>query len=260
MDALLIDLDGVIYQNEAALPGAAETLRWIDDKAIPQLFLTNTTSRPRFAIVERLAAMGLQVDATRILTPAVAAREWLAAAAPGPVALFVPDATREDFEGLDILPEEAEAGAAAVVVGDLGRLWDFDRLNRAFRLLMAEPAPRLLALGMTRYWRAEDGLRLDTAPFVAALREASGREPVVLGKPARPFFETALKLLGAAPERSVMIGDDIQGDVGGAQAAGLSGVLVRTGKFRAADLERDIHPTAVLDGIGDLPGWWESRR
>ena len=257
MDAVLIDLDGVIYQEGEALPGAAKTLGWIQERGLPHLFLTNTTSRPRSGIVERLAGMNLVVDVERILTPPVAACEWLTASAPGPVALFVPEATREDFQGLDVLPDDAEHGAAAVVLGDLGERWDFQRLNRAFRLLMHEPRPRLVALGMTRYWRAADGLRLDTGPFVAALREATGVEPVVMGKPARPFFEAALRMLGAAPERSVMIGDDIRGDIGGAQAAGLISVLVRTGKFQPADLSGDVSPNAVLDDIGALPGWWQ---
>jgi len=257
IDALLIDLDGVVYQEDTALPGAAATLDWIGVRDLPHLFVTNTTSRPRSAIVARLAGMGLRVHAEEILTPPIAARAWLAANAPGPVALFAPEATREDFDGLEILPGDAESGAAAVVIGDLGKRWDFDRLNRAFRLLMDDAAPRLVALGMTRYWRAADGLRLDTAPFVAALREASGNDPVVLGKPARPFFDTALQLLGTSAERSVMVGDDIRGDIGGAQAAGLTAILVRTGKFRASDLASDIRPAAVIDNFGGLPAWWE---
>ena len=256
MEAMLIDLDGVIYQEGKALPGAADTLRWITESGLPHLFLTNTTSRPRSGIVERLAGMGLHCVSERILTPPVAARAWLAANAPGPVALFVPEVTREDFHGLEVLPDAAERGAAAVVLGDLGERWDFRTLNRAFRLLMQKPAPQLVALGMTRYWRAADGLRLDTGPFVAALREATAIQPVILGKPARPFFETALRALAARPERSVMIGDDIRGDVGGAQKAGLRGVLVRTGKFQPSDLSADIRPDAVLDDIGALPGWW----
>jgi len=56
-----------------------------------------------------------------------------------------------------------------------------------------------------------------------------------------------------------MIGDDIVGDVGGAQATGLTGILVRTGKFRPRDLEGDIRPDAVLDSVADLPQWWENR-
>ena len=124
---------------------------------------------------------------------------------------------------------------------------------RPGRLLMATPPPLLVALSMTRYWRAEDGLRLDTAPFVMALSHASGAEPVVLGKPAKPFFETALKLLGSTAAETVMVGDDIKGDIGGARAAGMAGILVRTGKFRDEDLKGDIRPDRVIDSVADLP-------
>jgi ribonucleotide monophosphatase NagD (HAD superfamily) len=109
---------------------------------------------------------------------------------------------------------------------------------------------------MTRYWRAADGLRLDTAPFVVALQHATGIAPVVLGKPARPFFAAALARLGAEASETLMIGDDIRGDIGGAQGAGIRGLLVRTGKFRPRDLRGEIQPDGVIDSIADLPAWW----
>ena len=254
MTALLIDLDGVLYETDTPLPGAADTIRWLREHGMPHLFLTNTTSRPRAAIVEKLAGMQIDVTEADILTPPVAAAEWLAANAPGPVALFVAPATVEEFAALELAaPNEA---VTAVVVGDYGDRWTFAELNRAFRLLMNEPPPQLIALGMTRYWQAEDGLRLDTGPFVTALGSASGVEPVVLGKPARPFFNTALARLGVSAGEALMIGDDIQGDIGGAQAAGIRGALVRTGKFRDADLEGDVRPDYVLDSFADLPERW----
>jgi HAD superfamily hydrolase (TIGR01458 family) len=141
------------------------------------------------------------------------------------------------------------------VIGDYAERWSFAELNRAFRLLMAEPRPVLAALGMTRYWRASDGLRLDTAPFVKALEHATGVEPVVLGKPGAAFFATALAEVGATAEDTLMIGDDIRTDVDGAQRCGIRGLLVKTGKYRPADLELGIEPFAVLDSIADLPGW-----
>jgi phospholysine phosphohistidine inorganic pyrophosphate phosphatase len=253
----LIDLDGVLYRGGRALPGGADTVAWLAARGIPHLFLTNTTSRPRAALVEKLAGLGVETRAERIHTPPVAAVRWLQHHAPGPAALFVPDATAGEFAGLPRLPEDAESGAASVVLGDLGEGWDFRRLNRAFRLLMDDPRPLLVALGMTRYWRAPDGLRLDVAPFVAALQHATGAVPVVLGKPARAFFEAALEALGCEAGETVMVGDDVVGDVGGAQRAGIRGVLVRTGKFRPADLEGEVRPDAVLDSIADLPDWWE---
>jgi len=256
MTAVLLDLDGVLYEGERPIPGAGETLSWLRARDIPHLFVTNTTSRPRFHLARKLARLGIAASEEDIMSPAAAAAEWIADHCPlprGGLALFVPDATRDEFDGLKILDDGAERGADAIVVGDLGEKWDFHTLNRAFRLLMDEPRPILIALGMTRYWRAEDGLRLDTAPYVAALSHATGAEPVVLGKPSRDFFAAALEKLGVEPAHAVMVGDDVRGDIGGAQAAGLKGVLVKTGKFRESDLTGSVTPDFVLDSIADLP-------
>ncbi|MGB5349277.1 MAG: HAD hydrolase-like protein, partial [Polyangiales bacterium] len=136
--------------------------------------------------------------------------------------------------------------------------WNFTTLNRAFRLLMAEPRPVLIALGMSRYARGDTGLVLDVAPFIKALEHAADCDAVVLGKPAKGFFEAALRMLAASAAATVMVGDDVRSDVGGAQAAGLTGILVRTGKFRPADLDGAVRPDAVLDSIADLPRWWDN--
>jgi HAD superfamily hydrolase (TIGR01458 family) len=169
------------------------------------------------------------------------------------VALFVPAKSYGEFAGLRVLEAEEETGARYVVVGDLGEGWDFKTLTRAFRLLQSSAEAELIALGMTRFWQAEDGLRLDTAPYVAALECASGRKPVVLGKPAAEFFHRAAEKLGVAPHEILMIGDDVRVDVGGAQQAGLNGALVKTGKYRAGD-ENVGPPDYVIDSIADLVG------
>ena len=259
MRALLFDLDGVLYQGERVIDGAVETLSWCEREQIPHLFVTNTSSKPRSALVERLSALGLRVSAEQIFAPPVAARDFLSQRDGAPVALFVPNATREDFDGLDTVAATADAGARSVVVGDIGDAWDFETLNRAFRLLMSEPQPTLVALGMSRYAQGADGLVLDVAPFIKLLEHAADCEAVVMGKPARAFFDAALDKLGSAAADAVMIGDDIRADVGAAQAAVLRGVLVRTGKFRTKDLEEEVRPDAVLDSVADLPRWWETQ-
>ena len=254
--AILFDLDGVFYQAGKAIPGAADVARWARDNAIPHLFLTNTSSRPRSALVAKLAGFGIETDELHILTPPVAAVRWLQQNhADEKIALFVPEETRAEFSGLETAQQGEDL--AAVIVGDLGRDWDFATLNHAFQLLMSEPKPKLIALGMTRYWQADDGLRLDVAPFVMALSHAEDREPLVMGKPAGSFYRAAVEILAVEPDRVVMVGDDIRGDIDGAQRAGLKAVLVRTGKFRESDLEIGIQPNAVLDLVADFPAWYE---
>jgi len=261
MRGILFDLDGVLYNSDQVIEGAAETVSWVQRKTIPHLFVTNTTSRGRDALAEKLHRFGICTDRVQILTPCVAASEWMRAQIHRlPVALFVPPKALGEFEGLETLAPDVEKGPSYVVIGDLGDAWDYRTLNRAFRLMLSSPESELIALGMTLYWHAADGLRLDVAPFVAALECATGRKARIFAKPAEPFFLAAALHLGLPPGEIVMVGDGIETDVAGAQNAGLKGLLVRTGKFRISDLHGPVKPDAVLDSIRDLPQWWDESR
>ncbi len=258
MKAILFDLDGVLYEGEEAVTGAADVIDWCNSENIPHLFLTNTSSRPRSALVEKLQAFNIKTDVDDYLTPPLAASQWLKQHGVTTVSLFIPAATQAEFSGFDLCTDEARQ-TGAVIIGDLGEAWDFKLLNTAFRLLMNNPDAVLIALGMTRYWRAADGLRLDAAPFVKALEHATGRTATVLGKPSQAFYQAALDRLDTEAGSSLMIGDDIRGDIEGAQQAGLHTALVRTGKYRPQDLETGISPDTVLDSVADLPAWWQQQ-
>jgi ribonucleotide monophosphatase NagD (HAD superfamily) len=104
------------------------------------------------------------------------------------------------------------------------------------------------------YWRTAEGLRLDSGAFLAGLEQAARVEAEITGKPARAFFEAALARLGAGAGETVMVGDDVESDVLGAQRAGITGVLVRTGKFQPEVLQAaDGTPDHVIDSFADLP-------
>jgi len=255
--AVLFDLDGVIWEGGRPIDGARATVDWARARGLPFRFVTNTTSRGRDALVERLARCGIEASPGDVWTPLAAAAAWLSTQEAGPVAAFVEEAARSELAGFELLPADAESGARYVVVGDLAEGWDHATLTRAFRLLHADPATRLVALGMTRYWSTPDGLSLDVGPYVAALAYAAGTDPVVLGKPGVAFFLAGAADLGAPHANVLMIGDDVVTDIGGAQEAGLRGALVRTGKFRQADLRAGVEPDVVLDSVAALPRWWE---
>jgi ribonucleotide monophosphatase NagD (HAD superfamily) len=113
---------------------------------------------------------------------------------------------------------------------------------------------RLVAMGRNLYWRTDQGLQLDAGAFLPGLEQASGVQAEVTGKPAAAFFATVLDALGTDASAAVMVGDDIEADALAAQRAGLTGVLVRTGKYRRETLERAPGwPDHIIDSVADLP-------
>lgn len=256
MQAILFDLDGVLYEGDSAIPGAADTVRWFQSHDIPHLFLTNTSSRPRSALVDKLAGFGIDASVDDFLTPPAAALQWMQHHCDRPIALFIPDATKQEFKGFHITEDSDDV--CAIVIGDLGHDWSFDKLNLAFEMLMKNPDAHLIALGMTRYWKTDSGLQLDAGPFVTALEYATGRKPVVMGKPAKKFYQAALAKLAAHADQTIMIGDDIVGDIKAANKHGFHTVFVRTGKYTKADLTLGIEPDTIIESVKDLPGYWQS--
>lgn len=240
---VLLDLSGVLYVGETALPGAADAVAALRRAGLAVRFLTNSTRSPRRVLLKRLTALGFDVEPAELFTPAAAACNWLAEHGYAPH-LLVHDDLVEDFAAC------SRDGPKAVVVGDAGTGFTYDRLNAAFRLIMAG-AP-FLALAANRVFLDADGeLSLDAGAFVKALEFSTGVAPIILGKPAREFFAAAAASADLALNDMIMIGDDAEADISGALAAGAgSAFLVRTGKYRAGDETRvSPPPTAVHDDL-----------
>ena len=248
VEAVLLDLDGVLYVDGEPLPGAAAAVADLRERVAALRFVTNTTARSRGQTLAKLERLGFAVEPGELVTPAGLARRHCEEAGHHRVALIMNDAVKADFEGL----EEAERGVDAVIMGDLGEQFGFAILNRAFRLVM--DGAELIALQKNRFWLTGDGLSLDAGPFVAAVEYATGKEAHVVGKPSPGFFAAVLADLGRGPDAVVMVGDDIESDIGGALDAGLRAVLVRTGKYREEFVGLSgIWPTATIDSIAGLP-------
>ena len=251
--AFLLDLDGTLYTDAGAVPGAVEALAELRRRGVPLRYVTNTTRRSRRRLADRLAGYGFAAETAEIVSAPMACVAMLEARGATRVAAFVADETLEDFAAFDLTSARPEA----VVIGDLGDAWDFARLNRAFLQLME--GADLIALQRDRYWLRGDGLALDAGPFVAALEYATGKTAVVCGKPSEAFYRAAVASLPsevrAEPRRVVMVGDDLWGDVEGGQRAGLAGWMVRTGKFREELLAASgIVPDRIIDSVAELPG------
>lgn len=222
---------------------------------VPFRLVTNTTSRSRALLVQRLAGYGLNVSGSEVFTATVAGAQVAKEAGYRVVAPFVPVPALADLADLELCggtSGQPPGTPEAVLMGDLGEKWSYAMLQEAFEYVMSGAA--LIALSRDRYWLRDGKLALDAGPFVAGLEFAVGKPATVAGKPSAAFYTAALRSLGLDRKKSVaMVGDDLWSDIQGAQRAGLSGWLVRTGKYREAALaETGIVPDRILESVAAL--------
>lgn len=255
--AVLIDIDGVLTVSWKPLPGTVAAVHRLRAAAVPLALVTNTTSRTRASIASALAGAGFPVTASDILTAPVITAAYLHDRYPGARCLLLNSGDiAEDLAGLTLVRPGGPAPADVVLVGGAGPEFSYQALNQAFGHL--QRGARLVAMHRGLYWRTSEGLQLDTGAFLAGLEQAAGTEADVVGKPAAAFFATALACLGASADGTMMVGDDIETDVLAAQRQGLTGVLVKTGKYlpRTHQAASGI-PDHVLDSFAGLPALLE---
>jgi HAD superfamily hydrolase (TIGR01458 family) len=263
---LLIDIDGVLTVSWQALRGAPAALARLREAGVPFRLVTNTTSRSRAAIAAALCATRLPVEVDEIVSAPAATAGYLRSHFPGGRCLVLSSGSVEDdLAGVNVVTmgpdgslsgtgrRAAPSSVAAVVIGGAGPEFTYEALSALFELVL-DGVP-LVAMHRNLSWKTSDGLQLDSGAYLAALELATGARATVLGKPDQAFFEAALAELGVPADEVAMVGDDIDADVLGAQAAGLTGVLVRTGKFRANQLPAAGTPDVVVDAFADIPAW-----
>lgn len=247
--AVLLDVEGTLVDRGVVVPGAPQAVRALVGAGVAVAVLTNVDSRPGDDVHAELAAAGFDLDRAHVRTAADVALAYLADRAPTTCLPLMREELARAFRAYAVPPGEH---AAHVLVGDTRHMLTYDALNAAFRALRA--GADLLVLQGGRWFLEPDGPSIDTGSIAAALAHASGSTPVVLGKPSVEAYGSALAALGVDAGAAVMVGDDARSDVAGAQAVGLRGVLVRTGKFRPGDeAAAERPPDAVLGSVADLP-------
>ena len=207
---VLLDLDGTVYRGSEAVPGAAGFLAGLEAAGIPFLFVTNRANRTPEDVRDLLAGMGIVCRAEQVLTSAQAAPR--------------PD---------------------AVVVG-LDRGITYGKLETATRHILG--GARFVATNRDRLVNSDGGLSPGNGAIVAALAEATGVEPIVVGKPQPTIMEAAIERLGLAPKGLVMVGDNPETDIAAAKNAGLRSALILTGiTARAAAAALVPSPTWIVE-------------
>jgi HAD superfamily hydrolase (TIGR01458 family) len=249
-DGVLLDIDGVLTVSWEPLPGAVATIHWLQAEGIEFRLLTNTSSRTRREIAALLARAGMDLEEGHVLTAVTSAAGYLREHHAG-LGCFVLNEgdIGEDLEGV----ARVDAGEAGVVLlGGAGPSVGYKEQNGAFRMAMA--GTPIVALHRNLRFQTADGPALDMGAFIVGLEAATDSKVTVVGKPAPAFYAAALADIGMAADAVVMVGDDIHADVFGAQDVGISGALVKTGKFRPSDLQANTtQPDHVLTDIAQLP-------
>ena len=231
--AILFDISGVLHVDNVPVAGAIDAVQRARDEQIAIRFVTNTSRNTSAETLQSLLRMGFDLTVDEVLTAPGAVRLALQQRQLRPYCL-VHENLFAEFADLD------QRDPNAVVIADAAEGFNYANMNRAFQLVM-EGAP-LLGIGLNRYFRKNEKLLLDAGPFIAALEFACDIEAEILGKPARAFFQTAVKSTGFKAEEVLMIGDDAFADVEGALAAGLRACLVQTGKYCPGDEEKIRYP------------------
>jgi HAD superfamily hydrolase (TIGR01458 family) len=257
MTAILLDIDGVLHVSGDPIPGAADAVRALRSDGHQLRFVTNNTTRARARLARELQEIGIELEEDEVSTTPIAAGKLLAGMR---VLALTMDSVREDLAAhVTLVEEDAEVVllGGADETAETGEVFAYENLNRAFAAL--REGARLVCLHKNRWWQTAEGPLLDAGAFVAGLEYAAEVEAEIVGKPTAAYFEAALAELGSTPSEAVMVGDDVEADIGGAKQIGMRGVLVRTGKFRPAALEEaDPQPDAVIGSIAELPAWIEA--
>jgi len=255
MACILLDVDGVLHVSGEPIPGSAEAVARLRRQGHSLRFVTNNSTRPRTTLAEELRTLGFELDDDELQTTARAAARELAGKR---VFALVMGALVPDLEGMELVGDHADA----VLLGgcdettEPNQVFSWMNLGRAFAEL--QMGAELYCLHKNKWWQTSRGPLLDAGAFVAGLEYATGVDATVLGKPSPAYFAAALDALGAEPELTWMVTDDLEADVRGAQAFGMRTALVRTGKFRPETLEGSgVVPEIVLSSVAQLPDWLE---
>ncbi|XP_007519722.1 phospholysine phosphohistidine inorganic pyrophosphate phosphatase [Erinaceus europaeus] len=242
---VLLDISGVLYDSGAGggtpIPGSVQAVARLKRSRLKVGFCTNESQKSRGALVRELQALGFDISENEVTAPAPAACRLLRERGLRPHLLVHPGVLSE-FEHIDT------SNPNCVLMADAVEGFSYQNMNRAFRVLMGLERPVLISLGRGRYYKETSGLMLDVGAYTKALEYACGLKAEVVGKPEPEFFKLALQELGLEAHQALMVGDDLVGDVGGAQRCGLRALQVRTGKFRPSD---EQHPEVRADGYVD---------
>jgi NagD protein len=245
----LTDMDGVLWHEGKAIPGAQELINHWREQGTPHLVLTNNSIYTPRDLSARLKAGGLNVEEGLIYTSAMATADFLNNQQPKGKAYVIGEAglTQAMYEIGYVI---TEVRPDFVVLGETRNL-SFDNLTKAIRLI--DKGARFIATNPDPTGPSEEGPLPATGSVAALITKATGKNPYIVGKPNPMMFRSAMRKIDAHSETTAMIGDRMDTDVVAGIEAGLHTILVRTGISDDAEIAKyPFRPTEILDSVADL--------
>lgn len=264
---VIFDLDGVVYRGREPIEGAAALTSLLRRSGVLVRFATNNSMATRATYVQRLAGMGIETDLDEIVTSTSATIDHLRA--------HLPEVRRVMAVGAEgMLDELRAAGFDATAAGDaveagydggplpvsydaviagLDPAFDYRRLAAATSALRSEA--RFLATNADLLYPTSAGFLPGAGSMIAALRAASGVEPLVIGKPEPGIFRAIIERAGVEPAQALAIGDNPDSDMVAAHRAGIASILVLTGvadAAAAAALSGERRPEQIARGPAEV--------
>lgn len=255
-EAILLDLDGTIYHEEHALPGAVELIHRLQRERRKYACLTNSTSSPQ-RLAERLQRMGVEVDPDHIYTAASAAVDYVLETFPGRPRVFNL-ATEGIHEMLDVKVtwvEREDEPCDAVICGVPLSVYATTDDRRRTAMILLRNGAALVGICADRVYPSPRGLEFGVGALASMLAYAANVIPVYCGKPEKLFFHELCHRVGARPEKCLLIGDNLESDIAGAKGVGMRTALVLTGvgtREDALELPEPAKPDWVMRALDDL--------
>jgi 4-nitrophenyl phosphatase len=281
--AVLLDLDGTVYHEEHALPGAVELIKRLQRDGRPYACLTNSTSSPA-RLTARLRRMGVDVDPAHIYTAAAATCDYVLQRFGDPAAAAVmenapasttpplhhsttpslPKAPRVfnlSTEGVhDMLDgrvhwvQSESEPCDAIICGVPLNVFATEERQRTAMILLRQGAA-LVSICADRVYPSPRGLEFGVGAFAAMFAYAANVTPVFCGKPEALFFQELCRRLGVRPEQCVLVGDNLESDIAGAAGVGMHTILTLSGVATRADVERldpARRPGRIIEDLREL--------
>ena len=241
---LLLDMDGVVYHGTKRLDGVLEFFEWL---SLPYLFVTNNSSRTPEQVAAKLQKMGLVAEPSQILTSSIVTADYLAKNAPPHTKIYMIGEiglqTALENKGFVITSQNP----TYVVVG-LDLNFNDEKLQTAVKAI--EQGAIFIGTNMDRKLMTENQPRPGTGTIIDKIVQITKQKPLIMGKPMKPIFEMAAERLDLPLSTLLMVGDNLETDIEGANNLDIPSILVMTGVTSKIDLSNSkIQPTLILDNL-----------